>query len=267
MEKLTELHPTKIRSDMNTLINTLESFAGYCADFLIPPVCINCKNRTARHNCLCPKCWYQIKFIVPPICDRLGIPLPYYSEAPQISAVAIAYPPPYNRARSVAHFEYPLKKLIHALKYADRHEGIDIFGRWMAAAGKELLHDADLIIPVPLSRQRLWQRRFNQSALLAASIGKYSRIPVDYLSLRRKKNTRTQVGLTRKQRRKNVTAAFMIPEPLKDRIVDRKIVLVDDVMTTGATINACTKTLIKAKAERIDVLTLARVVEPVPLDL
>lgn len=182
-----------------------------------------------------------------------------------ISAAALAYPPIFNRARSVAHYEGPVKSMIHALKYADQHEGVKLFGRWMASAGKDILGKNSLLVPVPLSRSRLWSRRFNQSALLAQAIGVYCNIPVNCLSMKRVKNTRAQVGLTRKQREKNVSAAFKIPKHRLSAIQGKDIVLVDDVLTTGATINACTKTLLKAKANKVDVLTLARVVDPVLL--
>lgn len=188
-------------------------------------------------------------------------------DGPQISAAAAIWHPPYNRARSAAIFEGVLKQMIHAMKYGDRHEGIKLFSKWMIHAGKDVLNDADLLVPVPLSLRRLWNRRFNQAALLAQEISRETLIKVDSLSLKRKKHTDSQVGLTRKQRAKNVSGAFIIPDKLKNSIAGRNIVLIDDVMTTGATIHACAKTLLKAKAKQVDVLTLARVIDPAPLDL
>ncbi len=252
---------------MKNLQQRIKNLTDYWMDFLLPPLCISCKTEINSHNSLCPKCWHQVNFIVSPICDIMGTPLPYNTGTVQISAVATTWPPPYNRARSVAVFEGILKHMIHALKYGDRHEGIKLFGKWMTYAGRDILNDADLIIPVPLSQRRLWARRFNQSALLANAIGKNTKIQVDYLSLKRKKHTTTQVGLTRKQRAKNVSGAFSIPAKALPQIAGKNIVLVDDVLTTGATIHACTKTLLKAKAARIDILTLARVIDQVPLDL
>ncbi len=250
---------------MSQIKQLLYSFTRYCSDLVLPPVCIACKTSTHQHETLCPTCWYQTNFIVPPICDRLGIPLPYSLGGTTVSAAALAYPPVFNRARSVAHFEGPVKSMIHALKYADQHEGVKLFSRWMSQAGKDILNKDSLIIPVPLSRTRLWSRRFNQSALLAQAIGAYCNIPVNCLSIKRVKHTRAQVGLTRKQREKNVSAAFKVPKTGLSAIQDKNIVLVDDVLTTGATINACTKALLKAKANKVDVLTLARVVDPVLL--
>ena len=123
------------------------------ADLLLPPVCISCRKRAGAHGLLCGGCWAKIDFIAPPLCLRLGVPLPYGTGKPSLSAAAIADPPVYNRAR--------------AARVIPRHEGVPLFGRWMAAAGAELLADADVIVPVPLYRSRLWSRRFIQSALLA----------------------------------------------------------------------------------------------------
>ncbi len=250
---------------MKQLTHFLHSFGKYCSDIILPPICISCKSATHQHETLCPECWYQINFIVPPICDILGIPMPYSIGETTISAAAIAYPPIFNQARSVAHYDGPMKSMIHALKYGDHHEGLKLFGRWMAFSGKDILSETSLLIPVPLSRTRLWSRRFNQSALLAGEVGTYCKIPVDYLSMKRVKHTKAQVGLTRKQRKTNVSAAFKIPKSRYPNIHGKNIVLIDDVLTTGATIHACTKALLKAKANKVDVLTLARVVDPVLL--
>jgi len=103
-----------------------------------------------------------------------------------------------------------MRDLIQSFKYGDRHEGVPLFGRWMAAAGAELLADADTVVPVPLYRSRLWSRRFNQSAMLAQEVGKLTGVPVDCFLLARVKRTHSQVGLTAAQRRKNVAGAFRV---------------------------------------------------------
>ncbi len=234
----------------------------YCADFILPPVCIACRTATNKQNTLCPQCWTNVNFIVPPICDRLGIPLPYNVGQPHISVAAIINPPIYDRARTVAEFTGSMRTLIHGLKYADRHEGLQLFGKWLINAGKDILEEADLIVPVPLHPWRLWSRRFNQSSLLAQAVSQQSNIPIDHLILKRKRNTKAQVGQTRKQREKNVSGAFIIQKSNNSKVENKNIVLVDDVLTTGATINACTKALKKANANKVDILTLARVIQP-----
>ena len=180
------------------------------ADLLLPPVCIGCRTRIVGHGLLCGDCWARIDFIAPPICARLGVPLPYDTGEPCLSAAAIADPPVYDRARAAARYSSTMRDLIQSFKYGDRHEGLPLFGRWLAAAGAELLADADLIVPVPLYRSRLWSRRFNQSAMLAHAVGRLAGVPVDCFLLGRVKRTPSQVGLTAAQRRRNVAGAFRV---------------------------------------------------------
>jgi ComF family protein len=231
-------------------------------DLLLPPVCIVCRTRIGAHGLVCGACFSKIDFIAPPLCDRLGVPLPYDTGSANLSAQAIANPPAYDRARAAARYSATMRDLIQDFKYRDRHEGLPLFGRWLAKAGKELLADADLIIPVPLYRLRLWSRRFNQSALLAQMTGKLSGVPVDCFALRRVKATASQVGLTAKQRKRNVAGAFRLAPDAKDRIKGKRLVVIDDVITTGATMEACAKVLKRTGAVRVDVLALARAVEP-----
>jgi ComF family protein len=133
-------------------------------------------------------------------------------------------------------------------------------GRWMARAGAELLADADVIVPIPLHRLRILARRFNQSAALAKAIARESAVPVETMALQRVKPTAPQVGLTRAQRAANLSGAFRVDPERADVIHGRNVVLVDDVLTTGATANAATRTLLKAGAARVDLLVFARAV-------
>lgn len=231
------------------------------ADLLLPPVCIACRRRVGAHGLLCGDCWTRIDFIAPPLCDRLGVPLPYEAGGLSLSAAAIADPPVYDRARAAARYSSTMRELIQGFKYGDRHEGVPLFGRWMAAAGAELLADADVILPVPLYRSRLWSRRFNQSAMLAQAVGRLARVPVDCFLLAKVKRTPAQVGLSAAQRRKNVAGAFRVTAE-KGALRGKRIVVVDDVITTGATAEACARVLKRAGAGRVDVLALARAVEP-----
>jgi ComF family protein len=180
-----------------------------------------------------------------------------------ISAAAAAAPPDWDRARAVARYDGVMRTLVHDLKFRDRHDARRLFGRWLAHAGTELLHDADLIVPVPLTRSRLLRRRFNQAAILATEVSRCSGIPSEPLLLLRTKSTPPQVGLTREQRRQNVSGAFALAEHRRARVAGAKIVLVDDVVTTGATANACARTLKRGGAARVDVLTLALVTDGV----
>src|SRR5581483_12149944 len=127
-----------------------------------------------------------------------------------------------------------MREMIQSFKYHDRHEGVPLFGRWLANAGRELLADANLIEPVPLYTWRLWSRRFNQSAMLAHAVGRLAAVPVDCSALQRVRRTVSQVGLSPDQRRRNVAGAFKVAKDRRNAVRDKKIVVIDDVITTGA---------------------------------
>jgi ComF family protein len=176
-----------------------------------------------------------------------------------LSAAAIANPPDYDRARAAARFSGLMRELVHAFKFHDTHNARQLFGRWLAEAGHEILGDADLLVPVPLARWRLISRRFNQAQILAAETGKRAQKPVNPFALVRTRSTKHQVGLTRLQRSHNVAGAFRVPPGELAAISGKAIVLVDDVITTGATASAAAKALKRAGARRVDVLALALV--------
>lgn len=235
------------------------------ADAIVPAVCLGCQRRVAAHDALCPGCWTRITFIRPPLCDRLGIPMSFGGSGERlISAAAAADPPVFDRARAVAVYEHEgvLRRLIHGFKFADRHDARRLFGRWLADAGSELLADAHLIVPVPLTRWRLIRRQFNQAALLADELSRLSGVPADPLVLIKRRSTRPQVGLTRDQRQDNVRGAFSVASRRRRLVEGRKVLLIDDVMTTGATVTAATRALRDAGAARVDVLALGLVIEP-----
>jgi ComF family protein len=231
----------------------------------MPPLCLVCHRRLDAHDALCATCWRQIAFIRPPLCDRLGLPMPFAGTGrPLISAAAAARPPVYDRARAVAVFDREgiLRDMIHALKYADRHDARRLFGRWLEEAGRDLLADAHLVVPVPLTRWRLVRRQFNQSAELAGALSQRTGVPAHPLVLLKTRTTPPQVGLTAAQRRRNVRGAFAVA-PRRRRLVEgRHVLLVDDVITTGATVEACARALKAAGAVRVDVLALGLVTEP-----
>lgn len=229
------------------------------ADVLVPPLCLSCRTPLETADALCAACWRRIDFITPPVCDRLGIPLPYETGAVTVSAAALADPPAYDRARAVARFDDRMRYLVHRLKYGDQLDGVELLGRWLHGAAAPLLPGIDVIIPAPLHRWRLWKRRFNQAALLAQALGRCSGIAVDPFALVRAKATASQVGMTADQRRRNMQGAFQVPAAKQDRVRNRNILLVDDVITTGATMNACARVLKRAGAARVDVVAVAMV--------
>jgi ComF family protein len=174
---------------------------------------------------------------------------------------AIANPPAYSRARSAVRYDDVARTLVHALKYQDRTDLAPAMGRWMARAGKELLGEADMLVPVPLHWRRGWSRRYNQSGALARVISRQSGVRVAAESLRRVRATEQQIGLSRAQRASNVQGAFEVAADRMADIQGRRVILVDDVLTTGATVDACARALLRAKAAQVDVLTFARVVD------
>ena len=162
----------------------------------------------------------------------------------------------------LARYTGSMRDLIQSFKYRDRHEGLPMFGRWLVRAGADILTDAELIVPVPLYPSRLWTRRFNQSALLSQRVSRLTGIPADCFVLQRVRRTASQVGLSPQQRQRNVAGAFKVNPKRMPRVSERRIVVVDDVITTGATAEACARVLKRAGAARVDILALARAVEP-----
>lgn len=240
-------------------------------DVALPPVCMACRGAVDAPGCLCAACWSRMDFITAPLCDRLGIPLAYAADAgfdgarrAPLSALALADPPAYGRARAVAAYGDVARDLIHGLKYADRLDLAAPLGAMMGRAGAEVLEGAQALVPVPLHGLRLFRRRFNQSAALAQGVAKVSGVPVRHQLLERARRTTPQVGLDRAARLRNVAGAFRVPEAARGEVTGRALVLVDDVLTTGATLDACAKALLRAGAARVDVLVFARVVDGVP---
>lgn len=231
------------------------------SDVVMPPVCLVCRAPIVGHDALCARCWREIDFIRPPLCDRLGIPLPYDTGGTMISAAAAADPPPYDRARAVAAYAGSMRMLVHALKFHDRHDVRCLLGKWLVAAGRDLVAEAEIVVPVPLARRRLLARRFNQAALLAGEVARLTGLRYEPLLLERTRATASQVGLSRGQRERNVSGAFAVPARLAGRAEGRRILVVDDVITTGSTVGACARALRRAGAERVDVLALALVTD------
>lgn len=212
---------------------------------------------------LCASCWSKLSLIEPPYCARLGIPFTYDPGPGLLSMEAIANPPAYDRARAAVRYDDIARALVLSFKYGDRLDLAPMMGRWMARAGREFIAEADALLPVPLHWRRLWARRFNQSAALAGAISDICSKPVLHGALKRVRATPQQVGLSKTERADNVQGAFRVPADEKAHVAGRRLVLIDDVLTSGATVDTCARALLRAGAAHVDVLVFARVVAAV----
>ena len=229
-------------------------------DVALPTLCVACREPVSGEG-VCAKCWAKLSFIAPPFCPRLGIPFVYDPGPDLLSMEAIANPPAYQRARAAVRYDDVARTLVHALKYQDRTDLAPAMGRWMARAGRELLGEADALVPVPLHWRRGWSRRYNQSGALARAIERQSGVKLVSEALRRVRPTQQQIGLSKAERASNVQGAFKVAADRKADIAGRRVILIDDVLTSGATAGACAQALLRAKAAQVDVLVFARVVD------
>lgn len=237
-------------------------------DLVLPPRCLRCGDLVAEPGALCAACFQQVTFLTPPLCHRCGLPFggdwgaPVAEEAAGLLCAACARrSPPYDRARAALAYDDGARPLVLAFKHADRTDAATALAGWMARAAGPSLEQADLIVPVPLHRWRLWQRRYNQAALLAGALARRAGRPWASMALVRARATISQGGLGHDGRAANVRGAFRVARPAQ--VDGRRILLVDDVMTTGATVAECARTLRRAGAVSVDVVTLARVAKEV----
>jgi len=242
------------------MICEVKEMASGLADMLFPPTCPTCGAALVGGGGgpFCSDCLSAVRFTIPPLCPSCGLPFTTTQGADHLCEECILSPPPFSVARSLGVYEGALLDAIHLFKYHGRISVGEALGRMMAQAPYDSLAigACSLIIPVPLHPKRLRGRGFNQSLVLARQVSKRFSIPLDFLALRRTIHTEAQVTLSGKQRRANVRGAFEVTDP--SRIEGQRIVLVDDVYTTGSTAAECSKVLVQSGAKEVSVLTLAR---------
>lgn len=229
-------------------------------DRLYPPVCLHCGAHLNQAHGLCAHCWAGLRPITKPYCPVLGLPFEVDFGPEALSAEAIADPPPFQRARSAVVYNDVSQALVSGLKFSDRTELAHFCAGLMVGACAEVLEGDPILVAVPLHRRRQWQRRYNQSALLARALATATGLEADPFLVARSRPTRQQVGLSAAQRQRNVQGAFIAHPEFLSRSRGRRIIVVDDVMTTGSTLKAVTHALRRAGADQIDVISFARVV-------
>ncbi|MCC9620131.1 ComF family protein [Thalassospira sp. MA62] len=238
-------------------------------DAILPPRCGGCGDVTDTPHAVCAACWSEIRFIAPPICACCGYPFELdavddgsVGEKHVLCGPCHQKKPTFDRARSALVYDDASRDYLLRFKHADRTDLTPLLVRWLLIAGQEIWKDADLIVPVPLHRHRLRFRRYNQSGLLAAGLSAKTGVRWNGLLIRRIRNTRTLGGLGPSSRKREVSGAFEINPGQAGRLgLDgARVVLIDDVLTTGATVNACARILKQNGAKHVDVITIARVV-------
>jgi ComF family protein len=229
-------------------------------DLLFPPVCMACREPLGAGQGFCAGCWSRIAFLDGPLCECCGIPFEFDAGEAMRCAACLAKTPDYDRARAIFVYDENSRGPVLALKHADRLELVPGFARWLERSGRAVLAETDLIVPVPLHPLRLWRRRCNQAAELARALARRTGKPLALRVLARSRPTRSQGEMvSSKARRRNVQGAFRVSQPA--RIAGRSLLLVDDVLTTGATADSCARALKRAGAAKVQILALARAVK------
>lgn len=228
------------------------------SDMLYPPKCALCRVPVDAAHTFCGECFVRLHFIAAPQCECCGLPFSHASEVALRCGDCLTKAPPYALARAALVYDEVSRPLVTRLKYGDQLHLAPLLARLMGQAGAAVLKEADWLIPVPLHWRRRVRRRYNQSLVLATHLGQQYDVPVLADGLQRIRATVPQVGLSRSQRQRNVASAFQMKEQSRPIIAGKTLVLIDDVMTSGATLHACTKALSAAGAAEIRILTLAR---------
>jgi len=240
----------KLQSISNSVINTV-----------LPPRCIISGDIVEAPGMVSPTPWARLNFIEHPFCDICGRPFEFITPDESVCGDCFAYPPEFTSLRSALVYDENISPLILGFKYGDKLHAKNTFAKWMIRAARDTLPDCDLIIPVPLHYSRLWKRRYNQAGEIGKEISVQTNITFIPDVLKRNRFTQTQKGLTTKQRQDNVKSSFKVRPLYLNQIKGKKIIIIDDVYTSGATLNECAKTLNKQGAKTIHALTLARVVK------
>ena len=251
-EKDTERPPSPPAPEGKRFLQTM-------LDLLLPPRCLGTGEIVDTQGMVTPALWSRLTFIDAPYCQTCGLPFAFATPDGSLCASCIEDEPVFDTARTAVIYDDTSRQMILDFKYGDRLHAVDTFMSWMLRAGAGMLAETDIILPVPLHRKRLWQRRFNQSDLLAQKLARRSDKIYLPKGLTRQRHTIPQKGLSRKERHLKVKNAFTVPDKQKSVLQDKNVLIVDDVFTSGATLNECARILKKSGAAKVFVLTVARV--------
>lgn len=238
----------------------IKKFFNKVINFILPPRCINCGKVLFEEDGICIDCFQQINFISRPYCKKCGTPFHENVKTNSLCANCVKEKKPVFRLfRSVFVYDDFSKKMILSLKFLDKTENAKILGKLMFFSAKDIIEkDFDIIIPIPLHYRRILRRKYNQAGLLAKVLSKYCNKEISFTAVKRKKNNRPQVEFSGKSRIRNVKGVFEVKK--KEEIKGKRILLVDDVYTTGSTMKECAKTLLKAGAKSVDFISVARTI-------
>lgn len=229
-------------------------------DAFLPPRCLLCGKILSEENGLCEECFTKINFISQPYCLRCGLPLASGKNTKTCPVCVGDNKNPFRMQRSMVSYDEASRPLLVNFKFHDRTEYAPFLARWLYTAGKDIWQEgADVLVPVPLHRARLRQRKYNQAALLCKELNKLTDIPVDYTSLGRHKNTIPQVECSGIKRKNNVKKAFSLKQ--ENVFKNKRVVLIDDVLTTGATLRECAYVILASGAKSVDAISVARVIK------
>lgn len=242
------------------LKSTIGRAGDVVRDHLWPPMCAVCDVPVQGDGGLCAECWDAVTFLGAPQCYACGVPFPFDPGSGALCAACTRARPPYERARAAFQYDDASRSMILAFKHADRTDLAPALVTWLMRPAAALVTDADIVIPVPLHWSRLLSRRYNQSALLSNALARRAGVRAVPDMLIRKRRTGTQGGKSWAARKRNVQGAFRVRPRHVRGLRDKHVLLVDDVMTTGATVEACARALLRAGAGSVDVITIARVV-------
>lgn len=245
---------------LNSTKEIIKPVANAVLDTIFPPRCISCNKFVGTQGSLCTDCWEDINYLSDPCCDICGIPFEFNIEQGALCGACIAHKPSYDKARSVFLYDDNSRSLITSFKYGDKTQNAVSFAKWLERVGKEFFEEADIVAPVPLHRFKLFLRRYNQSVLITNALKLPKNANLINKLLVRNKYTSPQAGLTTKQRILNVKGAFKVNLRYNEEVKGKVIVLVDDVMTTGSTVEICSRVLKKQGAKKVYILTVARTV-------